>query len=327
MPGASPPSSARTGWRSRAPATRSIGARAGAREPADPRFRPQPGAAAMIERIVPAPTDVVFDRDSGRARLPDDTGTAVASDGVRTRLRRLRAAAIPRSCSCRRRRSSIRASGRARSPTSAGTTGWSRSTAAAMAARTARPTRRPTRDDRIVGDIEAVMDATGTDQGGHRRPVRRRRLAGPSELAAADSRSRVTGSSRSRSACPRLSPAAPLREASSDSFDDELPDRRRLGEGEPPLLAARLPGLRAVLLLRRSRSEPHSTKVDRGRRPAGRSTASVDAMLGRGRGPVRSRPGRRVEAICRAVRCPMLIVHGTDDHCQPVARAPRGSRS
>jgi pimeloyl-ACP methyl ester carboxylesterase len=30
-----------------------------------------------------------------------------------------------------------------------------------------------------------------------------------------------------------------------------------------------------------------------------------------------------VEAICRAVSCPMLLVHGTEDTCQPVARAHR----
>ena len=30
-----------------------------------------------------------------------------------------------------------------------------------------------------------------------------------------------------------------------------------------------------------------------------------------------------VEATCRAVRCPMLIVHGTEDTCQPIARSRR----
>ena len=28
-----------------------------------------------------------------------------------------------------------------------------------------------------------------------------------------------------------------------------------------------------------------------------------------------------VEAIVAGVRCPMLLVHGTEDHCQPLARA------
>ena len=28
-----------------------------------------------------------------------------------------------------------------------------------------------------------------------------------------------------------------------------------------------------------------------------------------------------VIAICRAVRCPMRLVHGTEDHCQPLHRA------
>jgi pimeloyl-ACP methyl ester carboxylesterase len=30
-----------------------------------------------------------------------------------------------------------------------------------------------------------------------------------------------------------------------------------------------------------------------------------------------------VEAICRRVTCPMLLVHGTEDTCQPLARAER----
>ncbi len=34
------------------------------------------------------------------------------------------------------------------------------------------------------------------------------------------------------------------------------------------------------------------------------------------------RPGE-VEATCRAVRCPMLIVHGSEDTCQPLARSQR----
>ena len=36
-----------------------------------------------------------------------------------------------------------------------------------------------------------------------------------------------------------------------------------------------------------------------------------------------TRPRRRVEATCRAVRCPMLLVHGTEDHCQPLVALAR----
>ena len=65
-------------------------------------------------------------------------------------------------------------------------------------------------------------------------------------------------------------------------------------------------------------SEPHSTKaiedtvewaVD----------GSVDAMLADMDAP-RTFDREAVEAGCRAVRCPMLLVHGTEDTCQP----PRG---
>jgi pimeloyl-ACP methyl ester carboxylesterase len=49
---------------------------------------------------------------------------------------------------------------------------------------------------------------------------------------------------------------------------------------------------------------------------------SVDAMI------AESEAGfpfdvAQVEEICRAVTCPMLLVHGTEDTCQPLARAER----
>ena len=67
-------------------------------------------------------------------------------------------------------------------------------------------------------------------------------------------------------------------------------------------------------------TEPHSTKViDDAVEWA--CDGSVDAMLadaGAGGGLDLS----SVEATVAAVRCPMLLVHGTEDHCQPPARAP-----
>ena len=50
---------------------------------------------------------------------------------------------------------------------------------------------------------------------------------------------------------------------------------------------------------------------------------SVDAMLAESEADVHSIDAAQVEAICRSVTCPMLIVHGTEDHCQPIARAHR----
>ena len=68
-------------------------------------------------------------------------------------------------------------------------------------------------------------------------------------------------------------------------------------------------------------SEPHSTKAIEDA-VGWALDGSVDAMLGDADAPLDL--GREdVEAICRQVRCPMLLVHGTEDHCQPPARAQR----
>ena len=68
-------------------------------------------------------------------------------------------------------------------------------------------------------------------------------------------------------------------------------------------------------------TEPHSTKViDDAVDWA--LDGSVDAMLADADAGF-DLDKDAVEAICRAVTCPMLIVHGTEDHCQPVTRAHR----
>lgn len=67
--------------------------------------------------------------------------------------------------------------------------------------------------------------------------------------------------------------------------------------------------------------EPHSTKaiedaVDWG------LDVSLDSILAEAEAEFPFSI-EEVEAICRAVRCPMLLVHGTDDQCQLPARAER----
>ncbi len=68
-------------------------------------------------------------------------------------------------------------------------------------------------------------------------------------------------------------------------------------------------------------TEPHSTKLIDD--TSGWAVdGSVDAMLAE-QGAEFSLDLEAVEAICRAVTCPMLLVHGTDDRCQPIERAHR----
>src|SRR5262249_4662896 len=67
--------------------------------------------------------------------------------------------------------------------------------------------------------------------------------------------------------------------------------------------------------------EPHSTKqYDDGVGWA--LDTEAEAMIAEREG--RSAPfGSEAEELCRRVRCPVLVVHGSDDRCQPVARGRR----
>jgi pimeloyl-ACP methyl ester carboxylesterase len=68
-------------------------------------------------------------------------------------------------------------------------------------------------------------------------------------------------------------------------------------------------------------SEPHSTKAIEDA-VEWALDGSVDAMLADADAPIHLDPVT-VEAMCRSIRCPMLLVHGTEDSCQPPARAER----
>src|SRR5262249_60195649 len=67
--------------------------------------------------------------------------------------------------------------------------------------------------------------------------------------------------------------------------------------------------------------EPHATKEDQA--PVGRALEpDAEAMIAEREG--RAAPtGREAEALCRRVRCPVRVLHGSDDRCQPVARGRR----
>ena len=171
-------------------------------------------------------------------------------------------------------------------------------------------------DARITDDIVAVMDATATSRAilvG---------LCGDSvwravRLAATEP-DRVAGIVAFAIGVPRLSPLPP--ERSVVRFDEVLPSydgwagyNRHYWRTD---YAAFVRWFFAAVT-----TEPHSTKaIDDAVEWA--LDGSVDAMLADAAAPF-DLDQEAVEAICRAVTCPMLIVHGTEDHCQPVARAHR----
>ena len=102
-------------------------------------------------------------------------------------------------------------------------------------------------------------------------------------------------------------------------FDESATPVRGVGEGQPALLAGGLPGLGRVLHV----AGVHRAALDqaaRGRRRLGPGDRRETLLSTRCRASP-SRPRRDAEAICRAVRCPVLVVHGDADAIVPYADA------
>ncbi len=172
------------------------------------------------------------------------------------------------------------------------------------------------RDASMVGDIERVMDATDTAAAilvglcgdGVWRAI---------ELAAAKPE-RVLGIVAFAAGVPLLSPPHPWKV--QWSFEDELPTDEGWAKVNRHYFRRDYPGF-ARFFFGAITSEPHSTKqIDDAVEWA--VDGSAEAMIA----DIELTQGwdlATVEATCRAVRCPMLLVHGSEDHCQPVARSQR----
>jgi pimeloyl-ACP methyl ester carboxylesterase len=180
---------------------------------------------------------------------------------------------------------------------------------------------RPTDPDlyeeaRIVGDLEAVLDATGT---------RAAVLVGLCSdgvwraIELASSRpARVLGIVAFAVGVPLLSPPHPWRGLAT--FDEEQSSYEGWAKENGHYWSRDYPGF-VDFFFHAITSEPHSTKQIEDS-IAWALEGSVEAMLAEARVPF-SLNVEDVERICRSVRCRMLLVHGTDDHCQPIARAYR----
>jgi len=255
--------------------------------------------------------------DSGRARLPDVSGMATASDGVRIAydvygtgeptLVLLPSAPIIHSRQWKgqvpylaRHYRVITFDGRGNG-------------------RSDRPTDPASyHDDRSVGDLEAVMDATGTDAAvlvglctdGVWRSIR----------LAAQQPDRVLGIVAFAIGVPRLAPAQPHYVEASATFDDELPTTEGWAKYNRHHWERDYPDF-ARFFFDQMTTEPHSTKAreDAAGWAIDGSTAAMlaDAAV--------EFPFELdvIEEICRSVRCPMVLIHGTEDRCQSIERAHR----
>jgi pimeloyl-ACP methyl ester carboxylesterase len=173
-------------------------------------------------------------------------------------------------------------------------------------------------DDRFVDDIVAVLDATGADRAvlvglcvdGVWRAIR---------LAAEDP-GRVLGIVAFSIGVPRLAPPQPHYATAGRTFDEELPTSDGWAKYNRQHWMRDYADF-ARFFFSEMTTEPHSTKaIDDA--TAWALDGSVDVMLAEREGEFPF-DLEAVEARCRSVTCPMLLVHGTEDRCQSISRAHR----
>jgi pimeloyl-ACP methyl ester carboxylesterase len=253
--------------------------------------------------------------DAGRARLPDETGFAVAPDGVRIAwevfgtgdppIVFLPSTPIVHS---RQWKGQVPYLSRHHRVVAFDGRGNGRSDRPTDPEAYAEP--------RMVGDVERVMDATGTAAAvlvglcgdGVWRAIQ----------LAADHPERVTGIVAFAAGVPHLAPPHPWKV--QWDFDEELPTDEGWAKVNAHAFRRDYAGF-ARFFFSEITSEPHSTRQIEDA-VAWAVEGSVDAMIADYHAPSVSTP-ESVEAICRSVRCPMLLVHGSEDTCQPLARSQR----
>jgi pimeloyl-ACP methyl ester carboxylesterase len=171
-------------------------------------------------------------------------------------------------------------------------------------------------DAALTADIAAVMDATDTRAAvlvglcgdGVWRAIR----------FAAGCPDRVRGIVAFAVGVPFLSPPHPWRV--QFSFEAELATDEGWAKVNRHYWQRDYAGF-ARYFFEQMTTEPHSTKAVED--AAGWAVdGSVDAMLADAEVDF-DLELPAVEATCRSVTCPMLLVHGTEDRCQPIARAYR----
>jgi pimeloyl-ACP methyl ester carboxylesterase len=173
-------------------------------------------------------------------------------------------------------------------------------------------------DDRFVDDLVAVMDASETDAAvliglcvdGVWRSIR----------LAAERPDRVLGIVAFAVGVPKLTPSHPHYVSAAATFDDELPTsdgwakyNRHHWERDY--------GDFARFFFDQMTTEPHSTKAIED--AAGWATdGSVESMLAEAEATF-PYSQEAIEDICRSIRSPLLLIHGSEDRCQPIERAHR----
>jgi pimeloyl-ACP methyl ester carboxylesterase len=173
-------------------------------------------------------------------------------------------------------------------------------------------------DDRMTNDIVTVLDATDTASAvlvglcvdGVWRAIR----------LAAERPERVLGIVAFGIGVPRLTPSHDHYIQAAGRFDEELASDDGWAKYNRHHWQRDYADF-AHFFFSEITSEPHSTKAIEDA-TAWALDGSVGAMLAEAEVAFPFALDD-IEAICRAVRCPMLLVHGSEDTCQPPGRARR----
>ena len=262
----------------------------------------------------PTATSTTYGSDSGRARLPDRTGFATSSDGVRlafdvygageptivflpstpiVHARQWKAQIPYLSRHFRVVAYDGRGNGRSDRPT----------------------TPDAYTDDRVVDDVAAVLDASGT------RTAVLVGLCGDAVwravLFAGRAPERVAGIVAFAPGVPLLTDPLPWRV--EYSFQDELATDDGWAKLNRHYWRRDYSGF-VRFFFGEVGCEPHSTKVVDDMVGWAAVDGSMEAMLADMDAPS-DRDREAVVAAALAVRCPMLLVHGTADRCQPPSRS------
>jgi pimeloyl-ACP methyl ester carboxylesterase/UDP:flavonoid glycosyltransferase YjiC (YdhE family) len=166
-----------------------------------------------------------------------------------------------------------------------------------------------------ASDCLAVMDATGTESAV---------LVGicndgvwPSLQIAAAHRERVLGIVAVAPGVPLLSPPHAFRAAAVATFDDEMEDPVGWEKYNRGYILRDHRGF-LEFFFGEMFPEPHSTKQLEDAVAYGLDSAPELLVMDDAAPVAASR--EEVEAICRGVQCPMLVVQGDQDNCQPFER-------
>ncbi len=187
--------------------------------------------------------------------------------------------------------------------------------------RSDRPTTAEAYSDReIVADAVAVMDATGTEQA----VVVSLCHAWEAFPLAATHPERVAGMVAIAPGIPNLTPVHPNRAAYAGRFDEVLHTEEGWAKSNRHYWLRDWPGF-VEFFFGQCLPEPHSTKQLEDIVGWALET-TPEAMLLAHDAPLSVESKEEAEELCRQVRCPVLVIHGTEDSCQHVSRGEAVAR-